>query len=542
MNILEPNNKQAVIYCRVSTKEQAEEGNSLVTQEKICREYALKQGYFITEIFIEQGESAKTADRPQLQSLLSFCANRKNRVSAVLVYKLDRLSRNTDDYSQIRLLLKRYGVEIKSTTEYFENTPVGRFLENTMANIAQFDNDIRSERCAGGMKEAVREGRYVWMAPIGYNNVKVADKATIAINPTLGPIVKETFELIALNRFPIEETRRLMSGKGLTNPSGKPIAKSYFYCLIRNELYAGWICKFGERHKGHFEPIVSEAVFQQVQRVIKQRGKINKPHITDHPDFPLRRFVKNNNGKKLTGSWSQGRHQKYPYYRFGGLGSNYNRDEFQEKFKAYMNRYALSSIGFEKLKGYVKKNLSEAIKDELKHSEYLQQCIAELNKKQSILVKKNIDGVISDVLLKQELEIIENELMKAHSELLSLSAKNEVNYEKALEIAEEYVKNPGNVWAKSEIDKQLKLQWFQFPLGITFSENQFGTAEVANVFKAKSSFCHVKSSVVDYRSKLLNPQGTGTLCQKEKISAIGEELAKLYCILTNAPIENNHLR
>ena len=139
-----------MIYCRVSTKEQVEEGNSLVTQEKICKEYALKQGYSITQIFIEQGESAKTADRPQLQNLLAFCANRKNRVSAVIAYKLDRLSRNTDDYSQIRLLLKRYGVEIKSTTEYFENTPVGRFLENTMANIAQFDNDIRSERCAGG--------------------------------------------------------------------------------------------------------------------------------------------------------------------------------------------------------------------------------------------------------------------------------------------------------------------------------------------------------------------------------------------------------
>ena len=199
-----------MIYCRVSTKEQVEEGNSLVTQEKICKEYALKQGYSITQIFIEQGESAKTADRPQLQNLLGFCANRKNRVSAVIAYKLDRLSRNTDDYSQIRLLLKRYGVEIKSTTEYFENTPVGRFLENTMANIAQFDNDIRSERCAGGMKEAVREGRYVWMAPIGYSNIKVADKATIGINPVLGPIVKETFELIALNQFPIEETRRIM--------------------------------------------------------------------------------------------------------------------------------------------------------------------------------------------------------------------------------------------------------------------------------------------------------------------------------------------
>lgn len=534
MNTLE-NQKQAVIYCRVSTKEQVEEGNSLVTQEKICKEYALKQGYSIIHIFVEQGESAKTADRPQLQSLLSFCANRKNRVSAVIVYKLDRLSRNTDDYSQIRLLLKRYGVEIKSTTEYFENTPVGRFLENTMANIAQFDNDIRSERCAGGMREAVREGRYVWMAPIGYDNIKVADKATIGINPKLGPVLKETFELIALNRFPIEETRRLMSEKGLVNAQGKPLAKAYFYRLIRNELYAGWICKFGERHKGHFEPIVSEQVFQQVQRVVKQRGRVNKAHVTDHPDFPLRRFVINTNGKKLTGSWSQGRSQKYPYYRFGGSGTNYNRDHFEKAFIEYMNGFALTSITFEKLKVYVKKNLSEAVKDEIKQSEYLNECIADLNKKQSVLIKKNIDGVITDNLLKQELEIIEIQLIKFNSELLSLTTRNEVNFEKVLAIAEEYIKNPGNVWAKSNIDKQLKLQWFQFPCGVTFSENSFGTKEIANVFKVKVSISDTDSSVVDYQLDLLNQQEVGQICYKWQVDAIGAELVMLSEILTDSP-------
>ncbi len=72
MNMEVINNKQAVIYCRVSTKEQAEEGNSLVTQERNCREYALKNGYDIAHVFIEQGESAKTADRTELQKLFIF--------------------------------------------------------------------------------------------------------------------------------------------------------------------------------------------------------------------------------------------------------------------------------------------------------------------------------------------------------------------------------------------------------------------------------------------------------------------------------------
>ena len=174
------NLKRAVIYVRVYTKEQVDEGNSLSTQQKICTDYATRNGYDIAEVFIEQGESAKTADRTELQRMLRYCAEKKNGIKAVIIYKLDRLSRNTDDYSQLRILLKRYGVEIKSTSEHFENTPVGRFMENTIANVAQFDNDIRAERCAGGMKDAMRDGRYVWSAPIGYDNVKIADKATIA--------------------------------------------------------------------------------------------------------------------------------------------------------------------------------------------------------------------------------------------------------------------------------------------------------------------------------------------------------------------------
>src|ERR1043166_9714807 len=104
--------KRAVIYCRVSTKEQVEEGNSLVTQEKNCREYVSKYGYEVAAIFVEQGESAKTADRTELKKLLSYCAAKKNGINAVIAYKIDRISRNTDDYSQIRIYLKSHGVEI----------------------------------------------------------------------------------------------------------------------------------------------------------------------------------------------------------------------------------------------------------------------------------------------------------------------------------------------------------------------------------------------------------------------------------------------
>ncbi|MFA6257737.1 MAG: recombinase family protein [Candidatus Paceibacterota bacterium] len=188
--------KRAVIYVRVSTKEQVDEGNSLSTQEKICREYCFKNDYDITEIFIEQGESAKTANRTELQKLLAFCSDKKNRVGVVVIYKVDRLSRSVEDYSHLRLFFKKYGIEIKSTSEYFEDTAQGKFMENMFANVAQFDNDVRAERCAGGMKDAMRDGRYVWMATVGYKNVQVAGRATIAQDEIMSPLILKHLNLL----------------------------------------------------------------------------------------------------------------------------------------------------------------------------------------------------------------------------------------------------------------------------------------------------------------------------------------------------------
>ena len=517
------NQKRVVIYVRVSTKEQVDEGNSLSTQEKICRDYCSRNDYEIIEIFREQGESAKTVDRTELQKLLKYCADKKNGIKAVIIYKLDRLSRNTDDYSQLRLLLKRYGVEIKSTSEHFENTPVGRFMENTMANISQFDNDIRAERCAGGMRDAMRDGRYVWMATVGYKNVQVAGRATIAQDEIMAPLILKTFELIALNTYPTEEVRRIMTKEGLLNKKGKPFTKGYFYTMLTNELFAGWIVKFGEKHKGHFEPIVSEDLFNQVQRILKSRGRKCSAYLTDNPDFPLRKFVKSDEGKVLTGSWSTNRKgKKYPFYRFGNDKSSQNRDNFEKDFKTYMDKYGLDEKHYQKLKILVRDNLTKATLGQKKEAEQLQKIIRELNEKQSALIKKNLDGVINDTVLKQQLGMIENQLTEATASLANIP-NSDADYDKMMEFMEEYLKQPSSIWSKAKIGVQIKLQWFQFPLGMVFKNMTFGTQEVASVFKTKETFLPLQSSKVDYVG-LLWEQIVAELYEWSKVMAFERTL------------------
>ncbi len=489
--------KRAVIYCRVSTREQVDEGSSLITQEKVCREYATKNGFEVAQVFLEQGESAKTADRTELQKLLVYCSDKKQGIGAVIVYKLDRLSRNTDDYSQLRLLLKRYGVEIRSTSEFFENTPAGRFMENIIANVAQFDNDVRAERCAGGMKDAMREGRFVWMAPVGYENAKVGGKPNIRQNPVMAPLIKQAFESVAKGFYDIDEVRKKMNEAGLKGYKGKPISKSYFYRLLKNRVYLGYIEKFGESHKGLFEPIIDEELFNQVQRVLKNKGRKIAAYKADNPDFPLRRFVEHPSGRKLTGSWSKGRSgTKYPFYRFGMKGSNYRRDDFEKEYMAFMDSYAFDEEKIEKLKQTVREKFGKATENERNEAHRLRLRQQELVEQQNVLVQKNLKGIINDVVLKQQLDLIDKEADEIYAALTAYN-ENEINVEEAVAFAEEYLRSPSSVWKKALLPSKLKLQRFQFPRGVSFDGKIFGTTETALVFQLKDWLSSNQSSVVD---------------------------------------------
>src|SRR6185437_9541619 len=331
-------NPNAVIYCRVSTGRQVEEGGSLTSQERICRDYALKNGFGVIGSFVEKGESAKTADRTALKELLAFCTDKKNMVGTVIFYKIDRFSRYTEDYNLIRRDLRKNKIQIKSATEIFDDTPSGKLMENMLITLAQFDNDVRAERCAGGMKDAMSEGRYVWGAPYGYDNVRINGRANIVQNEKAN-LVRKVFYEIAKNTAPADEIRKAITKEGLKNKRGKFISKSQFYRLVRNETYAGWIIKFGERHKGVFEPIISESVFEQVQTVLNSKKRKNHHYDTENPSFPLRRFFYHPEGGKLTGGWSKGRHDIYPYYRYQKQTANFKKALVEKQFGVFFDKY-----------------------------------------------------------------------------------------------------------------------------------------------------------------------------------------------------------
>jgi len=509
---------RAVIYCRVSTKEQVEEGNSLVTQEKNCRDYAKKNGYEVAEVFIELGESAKTADRTELQKLFVYCSNKKNSISAVIAYKIDRISRNTDDYSQIRILLKRYGVEIKSTSEYFENTPAGRFMENIIANVAQFDNDVRTERSIGGMKQAVSEGRYVWMAPLGYSNVKVNGKSTIAPNE-YAETVKLIFEQIASKQMTAEGVRQ-----HIISTTKISMSKSKFYRILGNKLYIGKLIKFGQETIGTFEPLISAPLFSLTQQVLNRKYE-TRHYLAEHPDFPLRRFIKSLSGNYLTGCWCKGKNKKFAYYRLPNNGKMIRKRELESTFVKYLNSFSIEVSLLKDFKERIMLKFRDSSALKKINADNLTVKEKELLEKRQSLVDKNLKGVIPDDLLKEQLEIVNTELWKTQESLAKAKNKT-IDLDFIFKRLAKFLKDPGGFWYDQPIHIKRKLQKFEFPDGLTLVENKFQTQNICSLFKLKSVILENLSTLVHHPNiTIKHPQSANSpLSNDAQLIALFEKI------------------
>ena len=310
----------AVIYCRVSTLEQAEEGISLDAQEACCRKYCISREYHIHGVFIERGESGRTMNRPALQEMLTFCRRRRRGIDTVVVYKIDRLCRNKNSYFALQVHLRKYGIMIQSTTEPLnDDSPITRLLEGILASVSEFESDLVSQRTKLSMQHARASGRIVHRPPLGYLMEK-REKAQSQViqDPLRAPLIRTAFQLIASGRYTQTEVRGHLSSKGLLTQRGAVLTSQSFSRMLVNRTYAGWIYVSEEVGyvRGRFDPIVTDETFESVQFVLRRGDSGKRKLLRKHPDFPLRWFMKCGVcGLPLTGCWSQGRSQKYPYYR-----------------------------------------------------------------------------------------------------------------------------------------------------------------------------------------------------------------------------------
>ena len=492
-----------VLYTRVSTIEQVEEGNSLVSQENYCRRYAEHKGLNIERVFCEKGESAKTANRTELQKMIRYCSEHHKTVDGILIYKIDRLSRNGHDYGSLKLFFGGLGIRIISATEEISDDPQGRFFEIILAGAAQLDNEMRAERSKQGMIDGVRAGRWMWVAPLGYRNVQVHSEKNIApdrSDPLRVPLIQEAWKLIDAGYAEVEALR-IISEKGLTQRNGCKVTKQAFSNMLRNKVYMGVIEAFGMTVKSDtIEPIIDEALWWRVYDRLEGKKVSPARHRAANPLYPLRRFLMCPHGHMLTASASKGGsgtlHAYYHCVHCGKGGERYRADEVHQAFGDYLDTFSFDDNIADALREAIRLNYLERNDMAEKERKAISKELTEVERGISTAMDKLMKGVLTDDQAKEYLTAREQRRREIQQRLSELGTVS-LNVEQIWNFGLDVLSNLGGTWENiRDINVKQRFQRWIFPDGLSYDGEKFGTQRIACSLRIKQAINAEMSTVV----------------------------------------------
>lgn len=158
---------KAIIYCRVSSERQVQEGHGLESQEQRCLEYAQKQGLAVVATFHEAGVSGGLFDRPAMHQLIGFLDKNNDDKFVIIFDDLKRFARDVEVHLRLRTELISRGAVLQCLNFNFEDTPEGRFVETVIAATAQLDREQNKRQVIQKMKARLSSGYWP------YNNLKL---------------------------------------------------------------------------------------------------------------------------------------------------------------------------------------------------------------------------------------------------------------------------------------------------------------------------------------------------------------------------------
>ena len=288
--------KRAVSYIRVSTREQAqrggsEEGFSLPAQREANKRKAQSMGALVVKEFADRGESARSANRPELQKMLAYLKE-DGGIDYVIVHKLDRLARNRADDVEINRAFEEAGVRLVSTSENIDQTPGGMLLHGIMSSIAEFYSRNLANEVIKGMGEKARNGGTLGKAPLGYVNVRGRDEhgrevRTVELDEERAPLVRLAFTEYATGNWTARQLAEHLNNRGLTIPPtarkpANPVSVRLLQTLLRNPYYKGVISFQGVEYAGAHEPLVDAATWQTVQDILTAHANGERQRMHNH--------------------------------------------------------------------------------------------------------------------------------------------------------------------------------------------------------------------------------------------------------------------
>ena len=317
------NSKQVVIYCRVSSKKQVNDGNGLDSQEQKCRIWCEHKGYKVLRVFKEKGVSGGKKDRPAFSEMLDFLSN-LNEPCIVLVEDLNRWSRDTMNHFLLKKQIVSMGHQLQSVNMTLDDTDESELMESMSASISQYERKKNAKRAKSCMLEHLKQGFWLMTPPVGYRRKKINGRIHCVRLESTATHIQEALEGYANDRFVTQkDVLDFLSDKNLVNFNEKPIKVTFDFVrkMLKNKRYTG-IFSYDKwnipEQTWAIEPLITMETYNIIQYKLKKKGNPLKEHkyVLDDETFPLRRWVLCSEcGKPLTASKSRGKSGKYhPYY------------------------------------------------------------------------------------------------------------------------------------------------------------------------------------------------------------------------------------
>ncbi|MFZ2545067.1 MAG: recombinase family protein [Candidatus Saccharimonadales bacterium] len=470
--------KRALGYLRISDKKQIN-GESKNNQKAAIQRYANQNNIKIIGWFFDEAKSGKNTERDELQNLLKTAMKMKGSIDYVIVYKMNRASRDLESYfSGIRSILSAKGIQVRSATEHFDDTPSGHFMEAMHVLVGQLDNENKRETVIDNMRRLANQGYWQHKPIRGYQSHTIKNSEGKP-RPSMTPnyeAEKVTDVLMRFNRGDLIEAEllRYATANGLLGLNGKPMTQEVLHNMIIRPEYAGYVHdKFTDYNlvAGKHPALIAEEVFWQNQEILKRKNKpylIGLKHDSINVQAPLSKFILCVNcHRHMTRSNPGG---DYRYYcarkTCRGTGSVTTRDahlKFEEVLAQIEPKESTVKLMKEILKRTSIKELGNINKD-------LASLRTELDNNASSR-SKAINKFVNDQISEEEKDSFINDLDIEKLELITqtqeLERRQSVS-EESIDYALNFMRNIAKQWADAPFDLKQKFQYLIFPDGFEY--------------------------------------------------------------------------
>jgi len=498
---------RVVIYIRVSDISQLD-NNSLETQLKACLQFAEANNYEVVKIFREEGVSAKHVQtRPQMRELLEFCTLKKNKVSAVLVYKIDRWSRNVEEGLIAISLLAKYGVSLIPTTEVAEQNPMGKAMRTILMALGELDNNLKGERVRDNMQTNFKKGLWCWKPRIGYKRpfkTKEENRGKPpVIDGQLGEIVRSLFIKASEMRTSKKHLADYINGLGFGELYGSKADGRLVARIIKDSFYYGYMYapKWKEYAWGRHEPLTDELTWEKAN--INVLGIKRKYNIQDSKIYPLKGVLLCKSCEHpMTSSNPMGTGKHYLYYECHNKPcTNHERIGIDIAHRIFTDLLDLMKPSERVLKLFTHMVFSEweeTIKQTNSEAELRERQIKILQDKLTSLAESNAKHILTDDEARESAEKIRRDMAILKVERSEIRIE-QYDTEAVMQFTENFLVHLDKLWLHMDLPQKQALQNEVFPRGLMVEDGKIRTVNLARTFELIGEMSDVNFNFVTPR-------------------------------------------